>query len=67
MTNQPVSDSTLKDMLVSLRSSLHADRIECMRGFKTDINELGERVDHVEHKMGDFASSFNSLVDAHND
>lgn len=65
--NQPISDTELKDMLVSLRSSLHADMMECMRGFKTDINEMGERVDHVEHKMGKFASTFNSLVDAHND
>ena len=65
--DKPLSDTMLKDMLVSLRSSLHADMMECMRGFKADVQELGGRVDHVEQKMGEFASSFNSLVDAHND
>lgn len=65
--NQPISESTLKDMLISLRSSLHADMMECMKGFKTDVHELGDRVDHVEQKMGEYAASYNSLVDAHND
>lgn len=65
--NQPISESTLKDMLVSLCNSLHADMMKCMRSFKTKVNELGERVDHVEQKMGEHASSYNLLVDAHND
>lgn len=29
-TDQPLSDTTLKDMLVSLRSSLHTDMMKCM-------------------------------------
>lgn len=67
ITNQPISDAKLKDMLVSLRNTLHADMLECMRSFKYNIGELGGRIDHVEENMGEFASSYNSLVDAHND
>lgn len=65
-TNQPIYETTLKDMLVSLCSSLHADMMEYMRSFKSEVSELRERVDHVEQKMGEYASC-NSLVDSHND
>lgn len=54
-------------MLVSLRSSLHADMMQCMSNIKTEVGELGGRIDHIERKMCDFAESHNTLVDAHND
>ena len=66
-SGKAVSDTTLKDMLVSLRSSMHADMLQCMRNFKADVGELGDRVTHVEEKMGEFASSHNSLIDAHSE
>lgn len=54
-------------MIVSLRTSLHADMMECVTNFKAEVQELGGRVDHIEQKMGEFASSHNNLIDAHND
>lgn len=57
----------MKDILVSLHSSLHSDMMCCIQNFKAEMGELGGRVDHVEKKMGEFASSYNSLVDAHNE
>lgn len=46
ITNQPLSNSTLKDMLVSVRSTLHADMMESMQTSKSDMGELGGRMDH---------------------
>lgn len=63
-TNQPVLDTTLKDMLVSLRSSLHADMLSCVHRFGVELKETVSRVDHIEHKMGEFATTINDLVDA---
>ncbi|XP_077341238.1 uncharacterized protein LOC143986704 [Lithobates pipiens] len=65
--NQPVMDTTLKDMLVSLRSTLHADIMAITQQFKTEVHAVTDRVSHVEVKMGEFAQTFNELVDAHND
>ena len=63
-TNQAVMDTVLKDMLLSLRSTIHADMMSCMQKFHTDIQEVESRVDHIECKMGEFASTINYLVDA---
>lgn len=54
-------------MLVSLPSSLHADMMDCMENFKAKVGELGGSIDHIEKKMGEYASSYTSPVDAHND
>lgn len=62
-----MSESTLKDMLVSLWAFLHADLMECVTNFKSEVQELGGRVDHIEHKMGEFAASHNILIDAHSE
>lgn len=35
--NQPVLDTVLKEMLVSLRSSLHSDIISCVHKFSMDL------------------------------
>lgn len=65
--NKPILTTTLKDILVSLSSSLQADMMQCMSNIKAEVGELGGRIDHIEQKMGAFASSYNTLVDAHND
>lgn len=59
-------DTTLKDMLVSLRSTRHADILSLAQQFKSDVTEIGNRVSHIEDKMGEFASTFNDLIDAQN-
>lgn len=64
--NQPISDTTLKDMLVSLRGSLHRDMISMVIQNRAKVDAIGERVDRVENKMGEYAEAHNELVDAHN-
>lgn len=61
--HQPVMDTVLKDMLLSLRSSLQSDMMNCMHRFSTEIQAVEERVEHIEHKMGEFATTINDLVD----
>lgn len=63
--NQPVMDTVLKDIFLSLRSTLQADMMSCMQNFNKDIQVVESRVDHIETKMGEFASTINDLVDAH--
>lgn len=64
-SDQPVSDTVLKDMLLSLRAPLQADMVSCMAQHKVEIQELGERVDHVENTLSDFTEDYNTLVDAY--
>lgn len=64
---QPIMDTTLKEMLVSLRGTLDMDLMSLVSQIKGEVSELGGRVHHVKSKMGDFATSNNELVDAHNE
>lgn len=48
--NQPVLITTLKDMLISLRFTLHADMLSFMQKFSSEIQAVGSRVDHIEKK-----------------
>lgn len=45
-SNQPVLDTTLKYILVSLWSSLHADMLSCVHTFGIEIQAVISRVDH---------------------
>lgn len=65
-TNQPVMDTTLKEMLISLRKTLQSD----MQQFRQNVTSLGDRMSHVETQRGACASTVNELIDAqadHND
>lgn len=60
---QPISDVTLKDMLLSLSTSLQANMIASLQQCRAEVREIADRVHHVENKMCEITSSFNSLVD----
>lgn len=64
---QPVSDTTLKVMLLSLRASLKPDLLSSITHCKLELQELGDRVGHMEDKMCEVTTSFNALVDSHAD
>lgn len=38
-----------------------------MARINADVSSVGDRVDHIEQKMGEFAVAHNELVDAHNE
>lgn len=48
---RPISDTMLKEMLLSLQSSLQADMVRGINKFKREGQANGHRVDHVESKM----------------
>lgn len=52
-TGQPLSDTTMKEMLVSLRGSMHRNLMECVSQMKSDIAEVGDRVSNAENKMAE--------------
>lgn len=62
--NQPVLDTTLKDMRLTLQNSIHSEITKMMHNFTSEVSYLGERVTTIEAKMGEVTSPFNSLVDA---
>lgn len=64
-SDRPVSDTVLKEMLLSLKASLQADMTAGINKCQREVQVLGSRVDHIEQRMGEFTSSFNSMVDAH--
>lgn len=65
-SNQAVSESFLKEMMLALRSSIQQSFTEALNQQTSALDDLGERVSHVEDKMGEFSDSHNSLVDSHN-
>lgn len=69
-TNQPVMDTTLKDMLLSLRSTLQSDMLSFMQHFKQEVTTLGNHISQVESNMTACATTVNDIIDtqsAHND
>lgn len=62
--NQPVLDTVLKDMLLSLRSTIQTDMATYMHRFNRDIQAVGNRVDHIEEE---YAETINDLDDAHDE
>lgn len=52
-------------MLLSLRGAIQHVLQSYMNKTNVEIDALGERVDYVESKMGDFSAVHNDLVDAH--
>lgn len=66
-SNQPVSETTLKYILVSLRGTLHADIVQLTKHFTGEIHAIGTMFDHIDNKMDEFAHTINDLVDTHDD
>lgn len=64
-SGQPVSDTVLKDMLMSLRSSIHHDMLHTVNKCQAEVHIIGERVNQIEHAMGEHATLFNKMEDAH--
>lgn len=63
---QSISDTMLKEALLSLRASLHADIVSGVTQCQVNLLAMGERINHIETTMGEY-SSFKMLVDAHSD
>lgn len=63
--DRPVSDTLMKDMLLSLRSSLQTDLMRGITECQREVQTLGRRVNQVEHKMEEYTSSYNVMVEAH--
>lgn len=59
------SEYTLQKLFHSFREDLQADFRHMMKDFKSDIQSLVSRTEHIESKMTNFATSHNLLIDSH--
>lgn len=62
---QPILDSALKDMLITLRGALQHDMSNFMKQTNKEIAAIGDRVDYIENKLSDYALAYNEVVDTH--
>lgn len=44
--DQPLTDTMMRDMLVTLRGSLHRDLMECTSKLKAEVIAIGESLSH---------------------
>lgn len=63
----PVLDSTLKDMLLSLQTSLMTDLASLFTKITSDIHSLDDRVSNFERDMKDCVSTVNKVIDVYED
>lgn len=63
--NQPVLETTMKEMLISLQSSLYNDISSMFNKFSSQMHYMGQRVYHIKKQMGEMTETVNDLVDAH--
>lgn len=54
---QPILDSALKDMLITLHGAFQQDMSNFMRHTNREIAAIGGRVDFIENKMNDCIST----------
>lgn len=52
-------------MPISLGSTIHTDMMACMMKFSSKLTAVGDRVDHIETKMGEFETTIIDLVNGH--
>lgn len=64
-TGQPVTDTVLIEMMLSLKASLRADIMAHLPQIKGEVQELEDWVSHVEGKIEEYSASYITMVDAH--
>lgn len=66
VSDKAVTDTQIKHMLLTLQKSFRRDILAVINPIHATVEDLGARVDHLEHKFGDFATSHNEVIDSHN-
>lgn len=64
-SSHPLSVANMKEMLISLRDSMHIDMLKMLRPINAAVQDLQQRMSHVEKKMDNSFSAHNNLVDAY--
>lgn len=64
-TGQSVLDTTMKDMLLSLQSSLMSNLLSLINQFSLEMKYMDNRMHFMENKMEEFTNTVNDLVDAY--
>lgn len=64
--NQAVSESISKEMMLALCSSLQSNVMSMLSKFTDSFYDLGEIVNNIKVKMGEFSKAHYGLVNTHN-
>lgn len=64
-SNQPVLDTTVKEMLISLQISLHVTISSMFMKLSSEMHSLGNKVSQIDNQVGAITGTVNKLVDAH--
>lgn len=66
-TDQAISEATMKNMLISLRSTLYDDFSTMFNPLHDTVQTHSDKLHHIENKMADLYNAHNDLVDAYAD
>lgn len=61
-SDHPASEQALKEMLTSLKKDLQAELCKTVSDLQVHVEHLEDRMDSVEHKLGDCIAAHNDLV-----
>lgn len=62
---QPILDSIHKDMLITIREALQHAMASFMKQTNNETKAIGNRVDHIGNKLGNYTQAHNEVVDSH--
>lgn len=62
-SDQPLSENTMKNMLLSLRQTLYTDLSTAVSSLSLTVNQHDQAITQMDAKMGDLFSAHNDLVD----
>ncbi|XP_063816354.1 uncharacterized protein LOC135055814 [Pseudophryne corroboree] len=61
----PVTLRSIHSLLASFKSDITSELRSNIQALRADISEIGDRTDHIEHKMEELVTSHNDLISAH--
>lgn len=64
-SGQPIIDTTLKDMLISLQSSLMTDLSSMFQKITSDLHSLDDRVHNTERGLTECTTTINAVIDSY--
>lgn len=64
-SDQPISEQTMKSMLISLRKSLHSDLSATVSSQANIVQQQDVRINHIESKMSDLFNAHNDMEDVY--
>lgn len=62
-SDQPISEQTMKNMLISLKQTLYTDLSAAVSSLANVVQHQDHRLQHVKNKMSELLTAHNDIVD----